>query len=1511
MVMNAGIPEAQGLYVPQLEKGSCGVGFVANVKGEKTHEIVKKGLEVLVNLNHRGAVGADPNTGDGAGILVQIPDEFLKISCDYLGISLPECGKYGVGMIFLPREPVIRRQCEGIIERMAEDEGQRVLGWRDVPVDNRVLGDTAKGTEPTIRQMFIESKCEDQMQFERKLFIIRKRAENEVKRVINRGAEYFYVCSLSSRTMVYKGLFLAKQLKGFFVDLEDINFKSAIAIIHQRYSTNTFPTWSLAQPFRFLAHNGEINTIMGNRNWMNAREGVLSSEILGEDINKIFPVLDPEGSDSASLDNMLELLEADGRSLPHAIMMLIPEAWEKNKKMEAHKRAFYEYHESLTEQWDGPAAVAFTDGTLVGATLDRSGLRPARYIITKGGFVVLASEVGVLNINEDEILKKGKLKPGRMILIDTSKGEFFNDDDIKQQISSSRPYIEIIKKNKRNLKDFDVVSEDKLTNAELLKEKQIAFGYTLEDLKKIIGFMAQMGKEPIGSMGNDTPLAVFSNKPQNLFSYFKQLFAQVTNPPIDPIREELVMSLQNYIGTQGNILNKDSSDYPYIQIDRPVLTGEEIAKIKNLRDSNFKTTVIPITFNYDSSFDGFKRALDQICQRASMKIKEGYNILVLSDRKVDAYDAAIPSLLAVSAVHHYLIEEKTRTKVSIIVETGEVRETMHLALLIGYGATAVNPYLAFETIEQMVNENQINGVTKAEAIDNYIKALCAGLLKILSKMGICTLQSYHGAQIFDILGLDSDFVNKYFKGTQSRISGIGMDEIAKEVLIRHKNAFNDIKKPVGVLEVGGLYSWHKKGEYHLFNPQTISKLQNSVKTEDYKVFKEYTSLINDQSENLCTIRSLLKFKNTKPIPIDEVEPISEIIKRFCSGAMSFGSISKQAHETIAIAMNRLGGKSNCGEGGEDYKRYTKNENSDNRTSAIKQIASARFGVTTEYLVNAGELQIKMAQGAKPGEGGQLSGEKVDEVIARVRHSTPGIDLISPPPHHDIYSIEDLAQMIYDLRNVNPSARISVKLVSEVGVGTIAAGVTKAHADVILISGYDGGTGASPLSSIKHAGIPWELGLAETHQVLLLNNLRSRVRIQTDGQLKTGRDIVIAALLGAEEFGFATAVLVVLGCIMDRHCHLNTCQMGIATQDPELTKNFKGKPEYIINFFTFMAMEVRELMAELGFKTMNDMIGRVDKLEADTTIEHWKASKLDLSPILYKPYMPNRIKPYCVIAQDHNLNYCLDYKLIQMAKPALDEGKIVRGSYEIKNINRSVGAMTSGEIARKYGHEGLAEDTIEFKFKGSAGQSFGAFGARGLTLILEGDANDYVGKGLSGAKIILKTPEGAVYKQNDNFIAGNTILYGATSGEVYINGRAGERFAVRNSGAAAVVEGVGAHGLEYMTGGTVVIIGKSGRNFAAGMSGGIAYVLDENGDFEGKCNNEMVEIESIEDEDDKSAIYYFLNRHYKFTSSKKAEMILNDFENYLPRFKKVIPKAYKSILKEMKKGDSSFAEKVIV
>ncbi|SHH90911.1 glutamate synthase large subunit [Clostridium grantii] len=1496
-----GFPEKQGLYDPQFEKDNCGVGFIANIKGEKKHNIIKKGLEILANLDHRGAVGADPLTGDGAGIMVQIPDEFFRISCENIGIELPEKEQYAVGMTFLPKEPALRYQCEGIFERVVDEEGLKTLGWRDVPTDNREIGETAKGTQPIIRQLFIDRMNLSEKEFERKLYIIRKRTENEVNRLLDRLTEYFYICTLSHKTIIYKGLLLPEQIRKFYLDLNDINFKSAIALVHQRFSTNTFPTWDLAQPFRYLAHNGEINTIRGNRNWMNTREGVLKSETFNQDIKKLFPIITPNCSDSASLDNAFELLKNDGRDSAHALMMLIPEAWENNKEMPSYKKAFYEYHGSLIEPWDGPAAVFFNDGVRVGATLDRNGLRPAKYVITNSGQIVMASEYGVLKFAPSEIIEKGRLEAGEMLIVDTAVGKIFRDEEIKKGIALERPYEEIVEKCRKSLDDIEVNYEGTTVHKDTIKERQQAFGYTMEDLNKILKHMAENAKEPIGSMGNDTPLAVLSNKPQLMFNYFRQLFAQVTNPPIDPIREGIVMSLMNYIGAQDNILKSSVDNRTFIELESPILSNKDMKKFKSIRNKDFKTTTIPITFKADSGIEGFKNALELICERASRRVKEGYNILVLTDKKVDGYEAAIPSLLAVSAIQHHLIKEKSRSKISLIIETGEARETTHFAQLIAYGATAVNPYLAFETIKDMVTEKDIVGKTVEEAETNFIKAINKGLLKILSKMGICTVQSYHGAQIFEALGLSNEIVDKYFCGTPTRIGGIGLDTIAEEVLIRHKKAFDRLRKPVSELDVGGLYAWRKTGEFHLFNPDTIYKLQVSSRENDYNLYKEYAGLINNQSKNLCTIRGLFEFKNYNEIPIEEVEPVSEILKRFCTGAMSLGSISKEAHESIAIAMNRIGARSNSGEGGEDERRFKLDGNGNNRRSSIKQVASGRFGVTTNYLVNADELQIKVAQGAKPGEGGHLPGKKVNEYIAKIRHSTPGIDLISPPPHHDIYSIEDLSQLIYDLKCVNPSSRISVKLVSEVGVGTIAAGVAKAHADVITISGHDGGTGAAPLSSIRNAGIPWEIGLSETHQVLLLNNLRSRVRLQTDGQIKTGRDVVIAALLGAEEYGFATTALVIMGCTMLRHCHTNTCEMGVATQDKDLRKCFQGKPEDLVNFFTFIAEEVREYMAKLGFRTMNEMIGRVDKIKTKDAVDHWKANGLDLSRILYRPDMPKRIKPYCVIKQQHKIDKSMDHHLISVAEPALTSKKQVVGSFEINNIDRTVGAMLSGAIAKTYGAKGLPEDTIKLNFYGSAGQSFAAFGINGLTMTLEGDANDYVCKGLSGAKVILKTPKDAGFKAQENHIAGNTILYGATSGKLFVNGLVGERFAVRNSGAIAVVEGVGDHCCEYMTGGRVVVLGETGRNFGAGMSGGIAYVF-QNDHLEESCTEPMLEIHRKLTEEELEEVKALVEEHYQYTESEKAKNILENWDNNKQEFVKLIPTAFREIFEKNNKNE---------
>jgi len=1500
MVVN-GLPMAQGLYDPSFEKDNCGVGFIANIKGDKSHDIVKRGIQILVNMTHRGAAGSDPTTGDGAGLMIQMPHDFFVTKCHDLGFELPNVGDYAVGMVFLPKMPTTKDQCEGIVERIIKEEKAIFLGWRDVPTNSSAIGETARGTEPKIRQIFIKKEeMQSQEQFESSLFMIRKRIENEVNSDIQKNADSFYICSFSNQTIVYKGLLLPEQISDYYIDLQDVNFKSAIALVHSRFSTNTFPAWQLAHPYRYIAHNGEINTVRGNRNWMNAREGVLKSDTFGKAFPKIFPILTPNNSDSASLDNMFEILRVHGRTNARAIMSLIPEAWENDSNMDPKIRAFYECNASMIEPWDGPAAVFFCDGKQVGATLDRNGLRPAKYAITSDGCMVMASELGVLNLETDKIIKKGRLAPGKMLLVDTEKGVLLEDIEIKKEVVGTFDFESAINQNKLLLENIPDYEENYQLRSENLVEKQYAFGYSLEDVHDIIKVMAENGKEPIGAMGNDTPLAVLSDQPQTLFSYFRQLFAQVTNPPIDPIREKNVMSLKNFIGTQGDLLNSDYQFGPFIQIESPVLSNDEMGKIRSLRNETFKATKIPITFKADAGIEGFKNALNHICERASKRVSEGYNILILSDKKVDSYEASIPSLLAVSAVHHHLIKEKTRTKISIVVEAGEVRETTHVALLIAYGASAVNPYMAIETTRDLVKRGLLFGKTEAEAVDNLLHALSEGLRKILSKMGICTVQSYHGAQIFEALGLNEEFIEAYFPGTPSRIGGLGIDSIAKETLLKHHKAFNRLRRTTNDLEVGGSLSWRKGGERHLFNPESISMLQRSTRQNNYEIFKAYSEKIDHQEDGLYTLRGLLKFKkeNTS-IPIDEVEPITEIFKRFCTGAMSFGSLSQEAHETIAIAMNRIGARSNSGEGGEDAERYNIDESGNDKRSANKQVASGRFGVNTHYLMNAEEIQIKISQGAKPGEGGHLPGAKVNLHIAKVRHSTPGIDLISPPPHHDIYSIEDLAQLIYDLKATNPKARISVKLVSEVGIGTVAAGVAKAHADMILVSGHDGGTGASPLSSIRTAGVPWEIGLSETHQVLLLNNLRSRVRLQADGQLRTGKDIVVATMLGAEEYGFATSALVVMGCTMLRHCNKNNCDLGVATQDEDLRKNFRGNPDYLVNYMTFLANEVREIMAELGFRTIDEMVGRSDLLEVNDEINHWKALQLDLDRILYKPDMPSRVGTYCTTEQNHGMNENYDHKLIEAAKNAILSKEHVRSSFEIMNTHRTVGAMLSGQIVEKFGEMGLPEDTIEFNFHGSAGQSFGAFSTYGLTMKLEGEANDYVGKGLSGAKLILKPDSKAIFKAEENYIAGNTILYGATAGELYVSGHVGERFAVRNSGATAVVEGVGNHCCEYMTGGTVLVLGETGSNFAAGMSGGEAFVYDPNDRLNQNMNFEMVRFYELAN-DEIRRIYELLEKHLEYTDSNRAKQLLENWDQSIHSFKYIVSPKYKSIIEDKKK-----------
>ncbi|HEV2133093.1 MAG TPA: glutamate synthase large subunit [Terracidiphilus sp.] len=1493
------IPQPQGLYHPQNEHDACGMGLVASIRGEKSHEIIRKGIEVLINLTHRGACGCDPETGDGAGILIQIPHTFFVRECAEQGMQLPDPGAYGVAMCFLPVEKHSRLRCEGVFERIAQEAGATVLGWRDTPVNGDAIGREARNSQPYIEQLFVgRPEGMDEDNFERLLYRIRRRTENEIAASDIEDKETFYVPSFSCRTIIYKGLMLAPQIDRFYFELANPLVTSALCLIHQRFSTNTFPSWKLAHPYRYVAHNGEINTIRGNISWMNARQSIMKNSLHGDKIGDLYPVIVTGGSDSASLDNAVEFLFQSGRSLPHVMAMLIPEAWAGNPDMDEDKRAFYEYHASLMEPWDGPAAIAFTDGRIIGATLDRNGLRPGRYIVTKDDLVVLASEAGVLDVPAEDVRKKGRLQPGRMFLVDTVQKRIISDAEIKKQLAARQPYADWLKEQQVTLDVLPEPARVIAPNHETLQRRQRAFGYSEEDLRILLAPMAAKGEEPVGSMGTDVPLACLSDRPQPLFNYFKQLFAQVTNPPIDPIREELVMSLISYIGTERNILKEGPENCHTLKLPHPILTNRDLEKLRRVSSGDLLATTLDARFRAEDGEAGLKHALDDLSNRAAHAVSSGYTLLILSDRYVDATYAPIPSLLAMAAVHNRLVRDKTRTQVALIIESGEPREVMHFALLIGYGASAVNPYLAIETIQDLKRRGLLpENVTAEYAEKNFVKAINKGLLKTFSKMGISTLQSYRGAQVFEAVGLNEDLATNYFAGTASRIEGIGMDVLAREAQMKHAYAFQPFTDSETDLAVGGHYQYREGGEYHLLNPLTISKVQHAVRQNNFNTFQEYTDLIDNQNRNLCTLRGLLKLKYAeKPIPIEEVEAAKEIVKRFTTGAMSFGSISKETHETLAIAMNRIGGMSNTGEGGEDEARFNPDPNGDWRRSAIKQVASARFGVTANYLVNANELQIKMAQGAKPGEGGQLPGHKVDKEIARIRHSIPGVGLISPPPHHDIYSIEDLAQLIYDLKNVNPKARIAVKLVSEVGVGTVAAGVSKAHADVVLISGDTGGTGASPLSSIKHAGLPWELGLAETQQVLLLNDLRSRIKVQTDGKLQTGRDVVIAALLGAEEFGFATMPLISLGCIMMRKCHLNTCPVGIATQDPVLRARFTGQPEHVINFFFFIAEQMRQHMARLGFRTVNEMVGRVDKIDAAVADAHWKAKGIDLSSILYAPELPSRVARRCVQPQDHGLNRALDHILIEKAKPALESKTPVAGSFAIRNVHRTVGAMLGGEIARRYGSAGLPDGTIHYKFHGSAGQSFGAFVPNGVTLELEGDANDYLGKGLSGGSLIVYPPKTSPFLPEESILVGNVVLYGATSGEAFLNGIAGERFAVRNSGATAVVEGVGDHGCEYMTNGFVVVLGSTGRNFAAGMSGGLAFVYDEQGDFSTRrCNKAMVDLEPLVLDEDVHRVRHLLERHREATGSPRAAWVLEHWASEQAKFIKVFPHEYKRVL----------------
>jgi glutamate synthase (NADPH/NADH) large chain/glutamate synthase (ferredoxin) len=1498
-----GFPRRQGLYDPQYETDSCGIGFVVNIKGKKSHDIVRKGLQVLENLTHRGAQGSDPYTGDGAGILLQISHTFFNRVAGDAGVSLPDVGEYGVGQLFLPPNGDSRRLCEKLFIEILVEEGLRLLGWRDVPVKSDRIGDQARTTEPFMRQIFIARDALNEAQFERKLYVVRKRVEKAVAESAIQGREHFYVSSLSANTIVYKGLLLPHQMAAYYQDLTDERMVSALALVHSRFSTNTFPTWPRAHPYRYVCHNGEINTLKGNVNWMRARQGRLHSELFGKDMEKLFPIVSENQSDSACLDNTLEFLLLGGRSLPHAMMMLIPEPWVANAQMDLDRRGFYQYHAAMMEPWDGPAAVCFTDGKMIGATLDRNGLRPCRYQVTTDGLVVLASEAGVLPAEAKDIRMKGRLQPGRMFLVDTVQGRIIDDEEIKADIVGRKPYRSWVTQYGVSLDELPEPLNVPQPDHPTIRQRQQAFGYTVEELKMVITPMIVTGEEAISSMGTDTPLAVLSDRPQLLFKYFKQLFAQVTNPPIDPIREQLVMSLVTNIGPKPNLMDESPESCRRIKVQQPILTNADLQKIRGISDPHFKSKTLRMLFRVAEGPDGLGEAVDDLCRQASLAIKEGYKFLILSDRGVDEQWAPIPSLLGISAVHHHLVRECTRTEVGLILETGEPRDVHQFACLIGYGAGTINPYLVFESLVDMERDNYLpEGLDAQTAEGKFIKAINKGLLKIFSKMGISTVQSYCGAQIFEAIGLNRELIDRYFTGTPSRVEGVGIRDIGEETLRRHRVAY----EPVAIrqLDFGGEVHYRIQGEHHNWNPETIYKLQHASRSNDPKTYAEFAQIVNDESKRRSNLRGLLDFKfDPQPIPLEEVEPAKEIVKRFNTGAMSFGSISKEAHETLAIAMNRLGGKSNTGEGGEDPERFTPLPNGDSKNSYIKQVASARFGVTAHYLVNARELQIKMAQGAKPGEGGQLPGHKVDENIARFRYATPGVQLISPPPHHDIYSIEDLAQLIFDLKNSNPDAGVSVKLVAEVGVGTVAAGVAKAHADKVLISGDSGGTGASPLSSIKYAGIPWELGLAETHQTLVLNDLRGRIRVETDGQMKTGRDVVIATLLGAEEYGFATAPLIVEGCIMMRKCHLNTCPVGIATQDPELRKKFDGKPEHIVNYLFFVAEEARQLMAKLGFRTINEMVGRVDKLKITRAIDHWKAKGLDLTPLLTAPDVPMDVPRYCVQKQDHGLAGILDNKLVELCKPAIEQGEKVELELPIRNINRTTGTVLSSKIAKRYGPDGLPEDTISIKFSGSAGQSFGAFLAKGITLTLEGESNDYIGKGLSGGKIIVFPPKDILYNPEETILIGNTSLYGATQGEAYFYGMAGERFAVRNSGAHAVVEGTGDHGCEYMTGGVVVVLGRTGRNFAAGMSGGAAFVLDDAGTFQSRCNTGMVELESVT-KVDKQLLHGLITKHFMYTGSRKAKQVLDAFEATMPKFVKVMPVDYKRVLEERKRKASA-------
>ncbi len=1516
-----GLPVEEGMYDPLNEHDACGFGFIADIHNEPRHEIVHQALDIVHHMDHRGAIGADPMAGDGAGILIQLPDAFIRKVFAKQGVEVPAKGDYALGMVFLPRDHKLRDLAIKAIEKTTADEGQVLLGWRDVPTDNSVLGESVKPNEPVIKQVLIQRGPDtaDNAAFERKLYVIRKQAHHALWDKDEGSWQDFYFPSMSSATIVYKGMVLAPNLSKYYVDFQDPDFATAIALFHQRFSTNTFPSWRLAQPFRFLCHNGEINTLRGNLNWMNARRHNMSSKILGDDLEKLWPLIGDGSSDSSTFDNALELLVMGGYSLSHAMMLMIPEAWNNNPQMAPERRAFYEYFSALMEPWDGPAAMAFTNGRQIAATLDRNGLRPARYIVTDDGLVVMASEVGVLPIPEEKIVQKWRLQPGKMLVVDLEQHRIISDEEVKSELAAEYPYQEWLDATQIHLADLPPEIGPMTPDSKTLLDQQQAFGYNREDLKFFLDPMAEKGEDPVGSMGRDIPLAMLSDKPRMLYDYFFQNFAQVTNPPIDPIREELVMSLVSFIGPRPDLLDLGSGGtHKRLEVDQPILSNtdlERIRRIENHVDGSFKTYTLDISYqNTGPNRQTMAQAVDRICNKAEKVVREqGYNIIILSDRGLDADNIAIPALLATGAVHHHLIRKGLRTEVGLVVETGEARRVHDFCLLAGYGAEAINPYLAFDTISNIVQE-KASGLSEAKAHAYYIKAVGKGIMKVMSKMGISTYQSYCGAQIFDAVGLSGEFIDAYFTGTATKVEGAGITEIAEETERRHALAFGDAPIYRSELDVGGDLAFRIRGEEHVWTPETIGTLQHAVRSANYKQFKAYTAKVDNQVAKLKNLRGLFDLKPVgKPVPLDEVEPASEIVKRFATGAMSFGSISWEAHTTLAIAMNRIGGRSNTGEGGEDGVRYKPLPNGDSMKSRIKQVASGRFGVTTEYLVNADDLQIKMAQGAKPGEGGQLPGHKVDEWIARVRHSTPGVGLISPPPHHDIYSIEDLAQLIHDLKNVNPKARVSVKLVSEVGVGTVAAGVSKAYADHVTISGHDGGTGASPLTSILNAGGPWELGLAETHQTLVMNALRGRISVQVDGGVRTGRDVVIGALLGADEFGFATSALIAEGCIMMRKCHLNTCPVGVATQDPELRKRFTGEPEHVVNFFTFMAEEVREIMASLGFRTINEMIGRREALDVRPAVDHWKAHGVDVTRLLAPVKPAEGVAVYNCETQDHGLDKALDHQLIKQAKDAIENGTPVSLEFPIKNINRTVGAMMSGEIALKYGHEGLPDDTIHVKFTGNAGQSFGAWLTKGVSFELVGDANDYVGKGLSGGRIaVYPSPKSPIVPE-ENIIVGNTVLYGAIAGECYFRGIAGERFAVRNSGAAAVVEGCGDHGCEYMTGGTVVILGETGRNFAAGMSGGIAYILDEAGNFDTLCNQGMVELEPIDanEPDDGTAdvasdpmrfdarrLKGLIENHLRYTGSSRAKHILDNWDAYLPKFVKIMPVDYRRALREM-------------